>query len=392
MDKTEFFYWDYQINVKEEIPAFLLDEFVNRKRKELDGKDITFRWKGKKEKIVFTPLFVGEDINKAEDATGVSSLFFMCQSLYETNRFYCTGDVPNWKHNPAGIAAYTTAPDKAAKFNSWGEGFLAAGQKITNEYWNIKDWRNKKILNFERNPYTIAGIYLVWSTAPDSHDKAVATYMSDFYNFALSRGWTDFSFIKNGIVPVTSGFEWQVKDATLEVENAKRYDIIVQMGHSGRYTGATGTAGEREFNEAVGHEIGELAKNAIPRFLLIPADPTIFPKTKLLLALHADGSNNKLAKGSSVGYPPTSNPDFAHVIHRNYGELSHFTQRKDNYTRGQSKYYLWRKIKSDYYCLIELGFLTNVEQRTWLLSHTKEIASNLFNTIINFLKEKYGNS
>ena len=174
------------------------------------------------------------------------------------------------------------------------------------------------------------------------------------------------------------------------------YDLIVQMGHVGRTTGATGARGEMAFNKSLGEAINHIfvAEHPDIRFRLMKADNWYKPEpnlTKLFFSIHADGSSNPLARGFSVGYPPDSDNAFAEYVVEAYDILTDFPQRPDNYTNGLKFYYAWRNnhVKANYYCLLEHGFMSNAYESDWIKQHVVRIARSHVNTFLGFLKLKY---
>jgi len=177
-----------------------------------------------------------------------------------------------------------------------------------------------------------------------------------------------------------------------EIENKVKFDLIIQMGHVGRTRGATGARNEQKFTKALGEALYKKMKKTNLKIRLMGADNWLKNKPNLckcFFSIHYDGSLNKNAKGSSVGYPENSNPMFAHKMHNTYTKLSKFPQRRDNYTKGLKNYYAWRKnyVIADYYCLLEHGFGTNVYECGWMFLNIEEIAECHYKSIIEFLNE-----
>jgi hypothetical protein len=172
------------------------------------------------------------------------------------------------------------------------------------------------------------------------------------------------------------------------------YDLIIQMGHIGRTSGFTGTAGEQAFTKALGASLYKRFTGSNIKVRLMGADNWVSPqpnKTLLFFALHADGSVNPGARGISVGYPELSNSVFAYHIKSNYKILTGFNSRPDNYTKGLKNYYAWRyrHVQADYYCLLEHGFMSNTIERDYMNNHIGEITDCHFVTITNFIKEYF---
>jgi N-acetylmuramoyl-L-alanine amidase len=173
------------------------------------------------------------------------------------------------------------------------------------------------------------------------------------------------------------------------VSFSKPLDIIIQLGHVGRTTGATGAKGEQEFNKKVGAEMDKLLKNSNVKYRIMGADDWLKPKPNkalIFLALHADGSTNPSARGFSMGFKKDSNEVFKELLAKNYAKLSGLKRRKDNYTTGMAKYYGWKNIDCKYTALIEAGFMTNQTEHDWLVTHIKEIAKCYVDTIIEFME------
>lgn len=172
-----------------------------------------------------------------------------------------------------------------------------------------------------------------------------------------------------------------------------KFSLIIQMGHVGRTKGATGARDEQKFTKALGEALYKRIKKTNFRVRLMGADNWLKDKPNLckcFFSIHYDGSHNKKARGSSVGYPKYSNPVFAHKIHNTYTELSKFPQRRDNYTSGLKNYYAWRKnyVVADYYCLLEHGFGTNKYEYDWMFLNIEKIADCHYKSIIEFLSRE----
>lgn len=174
------------------------------------------------------------------------------------------------------------------------------------------------------------------------------------------------------------------------VNNKPKFDLIIQMGHIGRTRGATGARDEQKFTKALGEALYKRIKETNLKVRLMEADNWLKDKPNLcrcFFSIHYDGSLNKKARGSSVGYPEYSDPVFAHKVNDAYMKLSKFPQRKDNYTKGLKNYYAWRKnyVIADYYCLLEHGFGTNKYEYNWMFLNIEKIADCHCKSIIKFL-------
>lgn len=180
-----------------------------------------------------------------------------------------------------------------------------------------------------------------------------------------------------------------VEEPPVVIPPSLDYDVIIQMGHVPRTSGATGTAGEQAINKSIGMVMETLLKQTHIKYRIMGADNWEKPepnKSTIFLALHCDGSTSPDARGFSMGYKPGSNQDFKEWLATAYGKLSGFTRRKDNYTTGMSKYYGWKHIDATYPVLIEHGFLTNQVERDWIKSHIAEIAKSHVDVIVKTIQ------
>ncbi len=189
-----------------------------------------------------------------------------------------------------------------------------------------------------------------------------------------------------------------------EPKPSNYFDIIIQMGHVGRTSGATGAPGEMAFTQALGDAMAELLEKDQPDFSyrIMGADNWVTPqpnRCKVFFSLHADGNNNPAATGFSLGYKPGSDPAFAYFIAKSYRQLaippiSH--QRADNYTSGLANYYAWtldpprrtvHRVIADYYSLLEHGFITNPVERTWMTANLDKIARHHVKRVREWFKK-----
>lgn len=148
--------------------------------------------------------------------------------------------------------------------------------------------------------------------------------------------------------------------------------LVVQMGHSGRTTGATGAPGEMAFTEAVGAACARLLNQGGWSVRPIVADP---PNSQYrgdaFIAVHADGSNNPDVRGASVGYQNGIGADLAHgwrdaYVRRGFTGPWHL----DNYTENLHYYYgVGTAIgqANPRACIIECGTITNAADRAQML-------------------------
>lgn len=140
--------------------------------------------------------------------------------------------------------------------------------------------------------------------------------------------------------------------------------LIVQMGHSGRTTGATGAPGEMAFTESVGAACRTLLSRNGWVVRPIPADPPGSAyRGDAFVAVHADGNNNPAVRGASVGYQNQAGGDLAGGWKAAYTALGWSGPwNQDNYTTNLAQYYGVRAAIAQgntRACIIECGTITN---------------------------------
>ena len=140
--------------------------------------------------------------------------------------------------------------------------------------------------------------------------------------------------------------------------------LVVQRGHVGRKTGATGAPGEQQFAieaaERVRHHV-----NAVGHAVrIIDADePAVRYRGDAFVAIHYDSSSNPSARGASVGYQTPEGKSFAAAWKRHYaanGWTGGF--RGDNYTHNLAGYYGVRRavsVRNRMAFILEAGFHSN---------------------------------
>lgn len=160
-------------------------------------------------------------------------------------------------------------------------------------------------------------------------------------------------------------------------------DVIVQLGHCFRKTGATGTSGlyggrrrtEQEFASKVGYRMVEHLNAAGITAKAVLADDPI-PASKVFVALHQDGSENHAARGASVGYPSTGRGRELGQTWKAMYQLAGWPSgfRPDNYTAALRGYYGFRRSTAPTRLLIEHGFATNPSDQAWMWQRWAQIA------------------
>lgn len=181
---------------------------------------------------------------------------------------------------------------------------------------------------------------------------------------------------------------------TLKTETGdpkNHYDVIIQAGHYRRNAGATGAKGKAVSEQKLVAYIVKVASDKIKsrgdmRVLVLSADeysPGL--KTRLFLAVHADGSEKPCTTGPSLSY---QKPDSTLAMHAIGWGLSQslgykFPEfRKDGFTVNSSKYYMYSKINASVMNgLLEVGEITCPKKERELIASADSIGLNLARAI-----------
>ena len=170
--------------------------------------------------------------------------------------------------------------------------------------------------------------------------------------------------------------------------------VLVQAGHQaprqpGKFLNQTGAPGEIELVTKIQHAlVGLLNQDA--NFHPIPMPGRIPDGTKADAAifLHADGADNKAARGYSVGFPAEFdvNRRLAHMIADEFEKIpDHPPRRPDNNTPDMAFYYGYGLVDSPGpEVLVEHGFVTNPQEHRWLLGHVNELANAEYHALLRF--------
>lgn len=141
--------------------------------------------------------------------------------------------------------------------------------------------------------------------------------------------------------------------------------VVCQMGHVGRTSGATGTAGEQKFTAECGQRVALRVGKLGHIVHLLKADvPLAMYEGDLFVAIHADGASNREVHGASVGYRTPEGRTFAESWRRHYiqnGWTGGF--KGDNYTAALAGYYGVRNAVNQgnrRAFILEAGFLSNL--------------------------------
>jgi hypothetical protein len=154
--------------------------------------------------------------------------------------------------------------------------------------------------------------------------------------------------------------------------------IILQVGHEAPrepgHEGATGAAGEVEFNRIVAQAI-EKRIVCDKRFSVriipgrIPDDIRNNPRAgDVFISLHCDGSNDPRRGGWGIGFPDHEvNRRLARHLKVEFDKFHRSGFIGWNYTPNMSGYYAWNDLDiPGPEILVEHGFVSNPVERAWL--------------------------
>jgi N-acetylmuramoyl-L-alanine amidase len=188
--------------------------------------------------------------------------------------------------------------------------------------------------------------------------------------------------------------ETPITDVSLGQRGVK-YDVILQPGHYGRSTGRVGTAGqlvsERALVAYIANVIATDLRHDGNSVLVVSADKYLEPtsgttnfdglRSKVFLAVHADGSTIPCKTGPSLGYSSNSSLLAMHTV--GYGlsaalgyKYSDFNH--DNFTVNEAQYYMFRQVRADRLTgILEIGELTCPNSEKDLISSADLIGRNV---------------
>lgn len=174
-----------------------------------------------------------------------------------------------------------------------------------------------------------------------------------------------------------------------------KYDVILQPGHYGRPPGPIGTAGhfvsERALVAYITNVVAEQIRRDGNSVLVVSADNFLRPtpghasfdglKTKVFLAIHADGSVRPCSTGPSLGYRSNSSLLAMHAVGWSlaaalgykYSDFNH-----DNFTANEAQYYMFRQVQAERLTgLLEVGELTCPDSERDLINESNLIGRNI---------------
>ena len=176
----------------------------------------------------------------------------------------------------------------------------------------------------------------------------------------------------------------KLSDAMIGDRNA-RYDVIIQPGHYGRTTGATGASGSMvSEQEIVAYLVGSVTHRLRMQgfnVIVVPADNVVARNAKIFLAVHAEGSPSPCSAGPSLAYKAGTTPYAMHAIGLGISRAMGYDYknfRADGYTNNSAHYYMYNRVNADKLTgLLEIGEITCPAAEQKMLVNADRIATNL---------------
>jgi hypothetical protein len=166
----------------------------------------------------------------------------------------------------------------------------------------------------------------------------------------------------------------------------REYDLVIQPGHFGRTSGATGGEGKYVTEQQMAAKVVDgIASNLRKRGLsvaLIAADGFNKPlNAKIFLSLHTDASKFPCSVGPSLGYSADGDALGMHGIAAALAITLGIDPEKfmrDNYTANLRGYYVFKSMNAKLFKgLLEMSELTCPTQEETLLSRSELLSNNL---------------
>jgi len=176
------------------------------------------------------------------------------------------------------------------------------------------------------------------------------------------------------------------------------YDVVLQPGHYLRTSGRTGTQGKYVSEQALVAYITNIVAASLRRggtsVLVVSADnylrPTHFGtdfnglRSKVFLAIHADGSDQRCTIGPSLGYQRP-----ATAISMNFVALGladalgyDYTDFRRNFTANEAHYYMFSQVQARRLTgLLEVGELTCEKSERELITSSHSVGVNVARAI-----------
>lgn len=170
-----------------------------------------------------------------------------------------------------------------------------------------------------------------------------------------------------------------------------KYDVILQAGHYKRAKGNTGASGKEVSEQQLAAYLVKgvsdiLKKDKKLKILVLSADeynPGL--KSRIFLAVHADGSVKQCSTGPSLSYQKSSSTLAMHAIGWGLSQALGYKYeqfRKDGFTVDAAHYYMYSKVDAPVMKgLLEVGEITCATMEERLIVGADGIASNVARAI-----------
>jgi N-acetylmuramoyl-L-alanine amidase len=180
------------------------------------------------------------------------------------------------------------------------------------------------------------------------------------------------------------------------------YDVILQPGHYRRQRGATGAGNsklqiyERELAAYIVKGVAEaLNKQGNLKVLVVDADHYESPlKSRVFLAIHADGSEPACHTAPSLSYHTPSSTLAMHAIGWGLSQalgVDYGKFHKDGFTANAARYYMYNKVDAPVMKgLLEVGEITCDATAKQLVVSADHIASNVARALSFILETSSG--
>jgi N-acetylmuramoyl-L-alanine amidase len=180
---------------------------------------------------------------------------------------------------------------------------------------------------------------------------------------------------------------------------AAQYDVILQPGHYLRTSGRTGTQGKYVSEQALVAYMTNIVADSLRHtgksVLVVSADnylrPTRFGadfnglRSKVFLAIHADGSEKPCTTGPSLGYQRPATAFAMNMVGLGLADAlgyDYTSFRKDNFTVNEAEYYMFRQVRAGRLTgLLEVGELTCEKSERELITSSHAVGANVARAI-----------
>ena len=167
--------------------------------------------------------------------------------------------------------------------------------------------------------------------------------------------------------------------------------LVLQTGHVGRTTGATGTAGEQAMTASVGAKVKATCPAGWTCRVIAADVSEASYKGDVFVAVHGDGSTNRAVRGASVGYQNDSGRVLAATWKAAYTAQGWpGGWHKDNYTSALSGYYGMNHAARQGVTrrfILEVGMMTNPADRAWIDRNHAAIAASIWEAVAGEVAE-----